>query len=94
MVPTLVPILHPTQLMQGEGVWCHKSKSLGWLKKHGMTKDIIKWNNSEVNSTTQNHIMKFIIHTDQFAGHTIVGSSKEGGRGGVVVDTLVYTHIA
>ena len=50
-MPTLVPILHPTQLTQAEGVWCHKSKSLGWLKKHGTTNDIIKWNNSEVRTS-------------------------------------------
>ena len=43
VMPTLVPRPHPTQLTQGEGFWCHKSKSLGWLKKHGMTNAIVKW---------------------------------------------------
>ena len=28
--------LLPTQLTRVEGVWCHKSKSLGWLWKHGV----------------------------------------------------------
>ena len=58
----------PPHLTQGEGVWCHKSKSLGYLHKCGAANQIAE--NNEGEQVLQQYSSKWChdiyFHADKF----------------------------
>ena len=72
----LVSCPYPTQLTQGEGVWCHKSKSFGY--QHEVANQIAEWyslENAEAKTSTSVILLSVILrnslsNTDQFVTYS------------------------